>query len=262
MKKLFALFFALCLCLPAFGADMFGHIPYKSAQWKSKTTVDGPDEKFTFEQSVFYSNKKMRTEGDFVNRATGEKEPQVTIIDSEYMYSYNPVKKQGMKYSLKSAGNPAAVESEQAKCRESAKKTGSEKVGGVVCDKYEYSCKIGNSNVKITEFRDKSGFVIKTVSKMDNITTTVETSGLKINASIPSSKFSPENGVKFMDMDKMTGNVMKMMKDTKAASPKNTVKKTQKQPEDEDEAEGSDDGSDGEAGQKIMKDMMKGMFGE
>lgn len=246
MKKIIAaMFFIFCFSL-IYGDDtastnLFAAYPYKNASWKSKTTIQSPEETVTFEQSVFLKGKKMRTEGKFLNRATNEIENQIMIIDETMMYSINPDKKQGMKYSLKSPNNPAKSGSEINKCRQTAKKTGNENINGVQYDKYEYTCEFGRENMKITEYRNSSGFAIKTVSKMDNVVTTVETTELKDNVSVPDSKFIPDKNIKFMDMDSMMKTDYKRML----------------------EAQKKADGNDSEdAGNKMMKDMMKNMMGK
>jgi outer membrane lipoprotein-sorting protein len=254
------LLFIFCFSQVYAGKDssdsMFARYPYKSASWKSKTTIQSPEETVTYEQSVFLKGKKMRTEGKFLNRATNEKENQITIIDENMMYSINPDKKQGMKYSLKSANNPVKTDISVYKCRETAKKTGSEKINGEKCDKYEYTCKTGDIDTNITEFRNSNGFSLRTVSKTDNVVTTVETTELKTNASVSDSKFTPAKDIKFMDMDSMLGkDYKKMMKN---------AEEFEKNQESGEEAAGNneDEGDSEEAGQKIMKDMMKGMLGE
>lgn len=242
-----AMFFIFCFSIihaaADTSADLFASYPYKNASWKSKTTIKSPEETVTFEQSVFLKGKKMRTEGKFLNRATKEKENQIIIIDEKMMYSINPDKKQGMKYSLKSPNNPAKAGSEANKCRQAAKKTGSENINGVKCDKYEYACEFGESDMKITEYRNKSGFAVKTVSKMDNVVTTVETFDLKDNASVPDSKFIPDKNIKFMDMDSMMKMDYKKMMEAKA----------------KEEASGTDSE---DSGNKMMRDMMKNMMGK
>lgn len=246
MKKIIAaICFIFCFSIlyadDTASTDLFAAYPYKNASWKSKTTIKSPEETVTFEQSVFLKGKKMRTEGKFLNRATKEKENQIIIIDETMMYSINPDKKQGMKYSLKSPNNPAKTSSETNKCRQAAKKTGSENINSVKYDKYEYTCKLGDENMKITEFRNSSGFAIKTVSKMDNVVTIVETTELKDNASVPDSKFIPDKNIKFMDMDSMMKMDYKRMLDAQKKA----------------------DGNDSEdAGNKMMKDMMKNMMGK
>jgi outer membrane lipoprotein-sorting protein len=252
MKKIICLI-AFVSCLPLISAaksDVFSGIPYKSASWKSTTTVQSPRETISFEQTVYQKGRKMRTEGKFQNRATNQKENQIIIIDEKNMYSINPDKKQGMKYSLNGPNNPSAAENETYKCREAAKKTGSEKINNIKCARYEYTCRIGKSEIKVTEYRNDKGFPVKTVSKMDRTVTTVEITGLKENIAVPDSKFIPDKAIKFMDMDAiMGGNMKKMMKETQ----KN---KSGQNNDDEDSGGGE------EAGQKMMKDMMKGMLGE
>jgi len=263
MKKLIAvLFYVFCFSLAYADRDgstgLFAGYPYKNASWKSKTTIQSPEETVTYEQAVFLKGKKMRTEGQFFNRATNEKDNQIIIIDETCMYSINPDKKQGMKYSLKSPNNPSKNENTTNKCRDTAKKTGSENVNGVNCDKYEYTCKFADSGIKITEYRNNNGFAIKTVSKMDNTVTTVETTDLKVNASVPDSKFLPDKGIKFMDMDSMTGGDMKkMMKAARDFEKKQEASKGEKEEPGEEEKEDSDD-----TGGKMMKDVMKNMLGQ
>lgn len=228
-------------------AGLFSGYPYKSATWKSKTTVKSEKESVTFEQIILLKNKKMRADGKFYNRATNETENQVTIISDNTMYYINPGRKQGMKYSLDSKALPEDSPAASGKCREKAEKSGAEKINGIKCDKYEYTCGTGGGEIKITEFRNDRGFSVKTVSKTGGTVTTVEISELKINASVPDSKFIPPADIKFMDMDAILGKNMKEMMKVSGQKVKG-------------KAGGKD--SEEDAGQKMMKDMMKGMLGD
>jgi outer membrane lipoprotein-sorting protein len=232
--------------------------PYKSASWKSTTTIKSQEETVSYGQTVFLKGKKIRTEGQFFNRATNEKNNQVIIIDGAYMYSINPEKKQGMKYSLKNPNNPSKNEDAAGKCREAAEKNGSETVDGIKCGRYEYSCKSGDAEIKIIEYRNSSGFAIKTVSTTGGTVTTVTTSDLVENASIPDSKFIPDKDIKFMDMDSMTkGDMKKILKAAKDYEKEQEASEGEKEGTGE---EGKEDGDD--AGAKIMKDVLKNMPGQ
>lgn len=193
--------------LMAGSESLFSHIPYKSAQWKSKTTVTGTGNPMTIEQTVFYKNGKMRTEADMKNPVTGQKQNTVTIVDDKFIYSYDKNKKEGTKMAVNSESsmNPEKQNIEMSKCRKTATKKGSEKVNGVHCMIYEYTCTINQAKFLITEWRNKDGYPFRTVSKYRDTVTTVETFDLKTNVSLPDSLFKPDSDVKFMDMEKMMG---------------------------------------------------------
>jgi outer membrane lipoprotein-sorting protein len=256
MKKIFsAVFLALFFAALVFAAKsgpgrLYPHIPYKSAVWKSKTTVKSPEETIKFDQTTYFKANKMRTEGVYMNPATKKKENQIVIIADNVIYMVNPDTKQGVKYSLNSKNNPQQAEQAFSECRQSGKKTGSETLNSVKCDVYEYSCSVSGRKVKVKEWRAKDGFIMRSMSIMENMTTTADIYDLKPNANVPDSKFVPDPGIKFMDMEKMMGNNMtQMMKEAKKAK-------------DEDEDGDGDGDEPDEAGQKMMKDMMKNMMGE
>jgi outer membrane lipoprotein-sorting protein len=214
--------------------EMFKQIPYKSAVWKSKTTVQSPEETITFEQTTYFKSNKMRTEGVYYNPALKTKEDQLIIITGGVIYMINKEKNQGVKYSLSSANNPKKNEEAFAKCRQSGKKTGSETVNEVKCDIYEYDCDVSGTPVRVKEWRSvKDGFIMRSMSQMNKITTTADISDLKPNADIPDSKFVPDPSIKYMDMEKIM---------TRGSS-------------------GRSKAADAEA-QKMMKDMMKNMPGK
>jgi len=255
MKRIFFCvmsFFVVAVLLAAGSEKLFSHIPYKSAQWKSKTTVTGTGNPMTIEQTVFFKNGKMRTEAKMKNSSTGQIQDTVTIVDDKFIYSYDKNKKQGTKMSVGSEGsmNPEKQNIEMSKCRKNATKKGSEKVNGVQCTIYEYTCMINNAKFVITEWRNKDGYPIRTVSKYQNIVTTVDTYDLKTNISLSDSLFKPEQDVKFMDMEKIMGESMK-----KSVIP--SQKSKIKDKSDEDEEDSSDDEDEGVDAGEMMKDMMK-----
>ena len=263
MKKMLALlFFTSCLSFVYAGNDaslgLIARYPYKSASWKSTTTIQSPEEKVSYEQTVFIKGKKMRTEGQFLNRATNEINNQIIIIDGASIFSINPEKKQGMKYSLKNPNNPSKTADTKEGCRNTAKNTGYETLDGVKCGIYEYSCKSGDTEIKAVEYRNISGFAIKTVLKTGGTLTTVTTRELEENARIPDSKFIPDKDIKFMDMDSMTDGDIKKM--TKPAEDFEKNKEALKIWNETPVANGKNDS--GDAGGKIFKDVMKNMGGQ
>ena len=238
---------------------LFSHIPYKSAKWKSKTTVTGKSEPMTIEQTVFYKKGKMRTEAQMKNPSTGQKQNTITIIDDKFIYSYDKDKKQGTRMSVGSEGpmNPEKQNIEMSKCRKTATKKGDEKINGVPCTIYEYTCMINKAKFFITEWRNKDGYPIKTVSKYQDIVTTVETFDLKTNVSLSDSLFKPESDIKFMDMEKMMGVMGDKIKKSAVQPQKNKIEKSS-EADDEDNA-GDEESSvqeDIDTGE-MMKDMMK-----
>lgn len=260
MKRVFCfviIFLFISIVLFAAKSDtLFSHIPYKSAQWKSKTTITGKNKPMVIEQNVFYKNGKMRTETEMKEQQTGEKQKIVTITDDKFIYSYDKNKKQGTKISISSDSsmNPEKQNIEMSKCRKSAIKKGNEKIAGVQCTKYEYTCNINNAKFFITEWRNKDGYPVKTVSKYEDIITTVETFNLKTNISLPDSLFKPESGVKFMDMEKMLGETTKqsIIHNQNSKIKDEYDENIEEQNGDESSAENEEIDSE-----KIMKDMMK-----
>lgn len=214
MKKIVFILILSAFCVSIFAAKpqasaVFSHIPYKSAVWKSKTTVQGPDETITFDQTTYFKENKMRTEGMYVRPGTKEKENQVIIISGGKIYMINPDKKQGMLYKLGGKNNPKIAEEAFAKCRQSGKKTGNETINDANCDRYEYNCEINDTPVEVKEWRNtKDGFIMKSMSVMNKMTTIVDITSLKPDADIPDSKFVPDPSIKFTDMEKlMNGNI-------------------------------------------------------
>ncbi len=254
MKKIFcfviSFLFVLTVIFAAGSDSLFSHIPYKSAQWKSKTIVSGKDKPMVIEQTVFYKSGKMRTEAKMKNSSTGQIQDTVTIVDNKFIYSYDKNKKQGTKMSVGSEGhmNPEKQNIEMSKCRKNATKKGNEKVNGVQCTIYEYTCTINNAKFAITEWRNKDGYPIRTVSKYQDIVTTVDTYELKTNISLSDDLFKPESDVKFMDMEKMMDESIK-----KSVIPgqKSKIKS------DEDEKDDSSNEDEGMDAGEMMKDMMK-----
>ena len=195
--------------------DMFSYIPYKSATWNEKITIESDAGVNTIQRSVWFKDKKMRTEGTYLDKGTGKEGDQIIIVTAKYMYVIFPEKKQGIQYSMDSANNPEKEKQSANKARESAKKTGSEKINGVDCDIYKYSTNTKNGKNKIyaeiTEWRDKTGgFPLKTEKWMKitgeqtgTMKAITEISDLKINASVPDSKFVPDSDVQIGDMDEM-----------------------------------------------------------
>ena len=237
--------------------NLFSHIPYKSAQWKSKTTVQGNAESMIIEQKVFYKNGKMRTEAEIKNPVSGEKQNTVTIVDDKFIYSYDKNKKQGTKMSINSEGpmNPEKQNIEMLKCRKNAIKKGNEKVNDIQCIIYEYNCMINNVNFSIIEWRNKDGFPVKTVSKYQNMITTVETFDLKTNVTLSDLLFKPETDIKFMDMEKMMGEMKGLKNKSDVQNKKNKIEAVQEKNNDNTNSS-EDDVDAGEMMQNMMKKYM------
>ncbi len=212
---MFAVSVALAQPKKTTNGDMFSYIPYKSATWKQKTTVENDAGVNTIEQSVWFKDKKMRTEGTYLDKGTGKEGDQIIIVTDKYMYVIIPEKKQGLQYSMDSANNPEKEQQSVDKFRKNAKKTGSEKINGVEYDIYKYSFNTKNGANKIyaeiTEWRNQTdGFPMKTESWMKitgeqtgTMKTITEISDLKINAAVPDSKFVPDSDIQIGDMDEM-----------------------------------------------------------
>ncbi|MCX8094565.1 MAG: hypothetical protein N3E50_10440 [Candidatus Goldbacteria bacterium] len=261
MKKIFLFiieFLFIFIFLSYATADkIFSHIPYKSAQWKSKTTITGKDKPITIEQIIFYKDDKMRTEAVMQDPSTGQKQNTITIIDDKFIYSYDKDKKQGTKISIESNSllNPEKQNIQISKCKKSAIKKGNENINGIQCSKYEYNCKINGEIFTITEWRNKDGFPIKTISKYRDIVTTVETSDLKTNIGLSDSLFKPESDVKFMDAENMMQQMGKKMQMLEKQNQKNKSKELNQQNKENDIEE-----EDNEHKDIDINEMMKKMI--
>jgi len=193
------------------------------------------------EQSVYYKNGKMRTEGERKDPSTGKTSKFATIIDGNNMYSFDPSTKKGMKMKFKEGASDEAGDLAYSKCRKAASKSGSAKINGVNCDIYKYTCNLSGSDVSVTEWRSKKdGFIMKSESLSGGYKTAVEVTEVKAGASVPDSMFATK-GLELVDMDNMMGGAM--MKQGASKKP----------------AASSDD--DDEDVQKAME-MFKGMFGQ
>jgi hypothetical protein len=151
-----------------------------------------------------------------------------------------------MSLSNKGPFNPEKQNIAMSKCRKSATKKGNEKINGIDCIIYEYKCLMNNEEFNIIEWRNKDGFPIKTISKYKDTVTTVEIVDLKINVSLSDSLFKPDSDIKFMDMEKVMGEKMKI-------NTKDDIDKSSKE-YGGNESETNDE--DVDAGE-MMKNMMK-----
>ncbi len=218
MKKNILIFF-MVLFLSAFlfaKEKMFSYIPFKSAKWISKITIESPSGKQILNQTTFYKSGKMRIEG---------KDPQgneyITIINKNFVYVINTKENQGVKYAVESKQNPEKNNLEIEKCRKSANKTGTEKINNINCDIIEFYCVIDKIKFSIKEWKSqKDNFIIKSITKVEGTTTTTEILELKKDTKISDDKFIPDKKIKFTDMQSIfseesskKGNDEKMMKD-------------------------------------------------
>jgi len=221
MKKSVVFMFGVCFAFSLSTAedtiDLFSYIPFKSAVWQSKITITGQDKPMVMEQTIYYKNRKMRTEGVRSGGQQGGDQKFVTIVDGVYIYSFDPEAKQGMKMKMKDDGSnmeQAGSDFALNKCRKTAVKSGAEKVNGVPCDIYVYKCTVGKQDMSIKEWRSKEGFPVKTESILGGFKTLTETFELKPNADVPDSKFSV-TGLNLMDMDQVMHGGMMMRQSTK-----------------------------------------------
>lgn len=275
MKKYFFLAFlfvpALCLGSGKSSADkMFDTMNFKSASWKQKTVTVSDEGTDTVEQSVYYKNRKLASEG-FMKGSDGEKTEIRVITTPKETIMIDIKKKEAMRVGQESDFNPDKMTLEIYNHRDRAKKTGSEKVNGVNCDIYEYAFSTNAGaeiNFKAKEWREKgSGFTIRSVTtsapytvrimglekKVGKTTSTTDVLNLKKNVSVDDSKFTVPPGVKIQDM----GSIKGVMGQAKPASAKTGGKKTS--PEEEYEEGGE---VDLKAAEEMMKNMMKGMSGQ
>lgn len=189
--------------------SMFSYIPYKSATWNEKRTIQSEAGVNTIEQNVWYKDSKMRTEGEYVDRESGKKADQVIIVTDKFIYILFPQMKKGMKKPI-DEGTDAQQTQSLNKFRKDAKKSGSEKINGENCDIYKYTFNTTNGENKIyaevTEWRNSDGFPLKSETYMKisggketTMKTVTEISNLKTNADVPDSKFVPDSSIELMD---------------------------------------------------------------
>ncbi|MBN2754596.1 MAG: DUF4412 domain-containing protein [Candidatus Goldbacteria bacterium] len=256
MKKLLLLFVLISVFVLSVSAEnVFKYIPYKSASWEVKTVVEGAYP-MKMDQKVFYKSNKMRIEGIYKNPDSGKNEEQVIIVTNEATYMYMPQSKSGFKYSNKSDANPQKISNVQAQYRDKAKKTGSEKVNGVMCEIWQYTVDEDGGDMKVKEWRGKDGFIYRTVSetlKGDKSKYTSDVISLKKDVKLADSLFEIPGDIKMVDME----NLLKgMQPDVKKAGNK---KAAQDDSVDEDEDVG---GKMQEKAAQEAADMLKGMFGQ
>lgn len=248
---------------------MFDTMNFKSASWTQKTVTVSDEGTDTTEQTVFYKDKKLASEGS-MKGSDGKKTAMKIITTPKETIMIDLNKKEAMRMGTDSDFNPDKMVYEIYKHRDSAKKTGSEKANGVSCDIYEYSYTMtlgAKINFKVKEWREKGGgFVIRSVTVTDpytismmgfekkagKTTTTTDVLNLKKNTSVDEAKFSVPSGVKVQEM----GSMKDMMKQAK---PDGTKKASKKESIEEEVDEDSD--ADDKAAEEMMKKMMKGMMG-
>ena len=265
MKKLLFLFALTFIFVFAVSAGTaFKHIPYKSASWDVETVVEG-SQKMEINQKIYYKNEKMRIEGAIINPSTGEMQEQVIIVTNDATMMYFPESKSGFKYSNDSDANPQKLSNVQAEYRDRAKKTGYEKVNGVMCDIWQYTIDEEGDGIKVKEWRGKDGFVYRSVSedlKGDKTKTTTDVISLKKDIKLADSLFKIPGDVQVMDF----GNMLKGFQgqseneESEEAGSEESVKKNR-----EDSGKKAADAlgeSIKEEAAKEAVDMLKGMFGQ
>lgn len=202
MRKLFFILLGLFFILSLFAKkEMFSYIPFKSAEWNSKITVESPAGKQIINQKTFYKSGKMRIEGKDPNG-----NEYITIIDKNFVYVINPAQKQGIKYTVESKQNPEKNNLELEKCRKNAKKSGIEKINNIECEIIEFDCIIDGIKFSIKEWKSKKdNFIIKSITKVEGTSTITEVLELKKDAKISDDKFIPDKNIKFTDMQTIFG---------------------------------------------------------
>jgi outer membrane lipoprotein-sorting protein len=232
MKKIFSCFIAMfSFILPlsaltaASGNDIFSYIPYNSASWDSKTTSESAGVVTVIDQAVMFKGKKMRMEGVFTDSGSGTKVKQVMIMTNKVMYIINEEEKTGSKLSMNSAANPEKYREEAAKYRKTAKRIGAETISGTACDIYTFTHEPdGQDGEKMTviEWMTKDGFVVKSVSELNDSKITTLVSNLKKNAVLDDSLFKPSADIKIIDMDNMMKGISTAQADDKSGAVKAT----------------------------------------
>ncbi len=202
MKKYFLIFFIFVLVFSVYAKEeLFSHIPFKSAEWTSKITMESPAGKQILNQKTFYKSGKMRIEG---KDASGNQ--FITIIDKNYVYVINPDQKQGIKYPFESKQNPEKNNLELEKCRKNVKKSGTETINNNECEIIEFDCTIDGIKFSIKEWKSKKdNFIIKSITNVEGISTITEILELKKDVKISDDKFSPDKNIRFTDMKKIFG---------------------------------------------------------
>ncbi|HOY32970.1 MAG TPA: hypothetical protein PKW80_13915 [Bacteroidales bacterium] len=130
----------------------------------------------------------------------GKKVRQCSLVDSVYMYSYNPDDKTGKRTMVEAKGpdniNFNAITHDMAK-ELNLKKNGTAELLGRQCD--VYTMEIASAKLKGTYYIWK-GIPLKTVSTVAGISITMEATQIEENAVIPPEKFEIPEDINFEDV--------------------------------------------------------------
>ncbi|HRU39741.1 MAG TPA: hypothetical protein P5511_07685, partial [Candidatus Goldiibacteriota bacterium] len=183
-------------------------IPYKSAIYVQTTGLNGTnDGKYFSKAKIWYKQGLVRTEG------LDDKGNVIVIVIYRGDYSYSVDKMTKMAIKTKNMNcDPEIIKLMVNDERNKAVKKGKIMYNGEKCDIYEYNYMDkedkGKIKYKVTEYRNKEGFILKSISepvgKKDEKPFITEISGLIKNPVINDSLFEVPKDQEFTDLSWMT----------------------------------------------------------
>jgi hypothetical protein len=186
--------------------DLMSRLPYKNAAYLQKnTSYDSHGKETVIFCKAFIKNKKIRLETLTSNMDI----MSVSIIRDGYVYSVLGNLEKGLKTSANPENLGFMKMSETAM---QSKKIGEEIINGEKCGKYEYTRKIKGFFMdvenKITEYRNKDGFIMKSMSvpldENNKETFLSEVIKLEKNPLINDSEFEIDKNMTYVDMTQDT----------------------------------------------------------
>jgi|DewCreStandDraft_4_1066084.scaffolds.fasta_scaffold09951_4 hypothetical protein len=215
MRKIFlvlsfcVLFFIFCFSeeRDIYESEIISKFPYKSLIFTQRHQMYWGEHLITQDTKIYMKNRKIRSEN--LNDDNSIKDITIIDVNEKIAYNYSPGKNSGMKVKI----NNKALESFYGSTKRlSANKKGKEKFNGENCDIYEYynDVTIFNQTVryKITEWRNKDGFVLKTMQEEMNESKKEKPSIIEVvkyqkNPKIDDNLFIPPKDVAFSDQSNL-----------------------------------------------------------
>ncbi|MCX8094406.1 MAG: hypothetical protein N3E50_09625 [Candidatus Goldbacteria bacterium] len=191
---LFFILFSYSLCFSEekdlYKSEVLSKIPYKSVYFTQKNDYYLFNKQIIENYKIWKKNDKIRSEKIDENGNINT----ITIVNTKEKkaYIYMPGEKEGMYVDIKENDEVMQFFFGNSN-RLAAKKVGEDKYNNEKCEIYEFFFTVNfwgyNSNYKVTEFRNKDGFVLKTItentdSKEGNKPQIIEVLSYKKNPSI------------------------------------------------------------------------------